>query len=375
MASVSLRGVSKAYGNFHAVRMLDLDVKEGEFLVLLGPSGCGKTTTLRMVAGFAQPTTGQILIGGADVTNLPPRLRNIGMVFQNYALFPNMTVAENIGFGLRERHVPTTEAERRVEELLTMVQLSARSNAYISELSGGQQQRVALARALAFHPKLLLMDEPLGALDLKLREAMQVELHRIQRSLGITTIMVTHDQQEAMSLADRIVVMADGEIEQLGTPEALYTEPRTRFVAGFIGKNNLLRGEVVGTTENGGVVRIADAFDVEVPARCPPRVGETVDVSVRPEHLHLAHAPPSHLNRIKGRVEARRFLGNVIYYSIRLPDQALLLVEGGMNEPLAAEGDGVDLVWEPAKGILFGGENRAAADAEPGAAFPDEGPL
>lgn len=354
MASVSLRGVSKSYGAIKAVKELDLDIAEGEFLVLLGPSGCGKTTTLRMVAGFAQPTTGKVLIGGSDVTNLPPRLRNIGMVFQNYALFPNMTVAENIGFGLRERRVPKADVAKRVYELLAMVQLSGREEAYASELSGGQQQRVALARALAFSPKLLLMDEPLGALDLKLRESMQIELHRIQRTLGITTIMVTHDQQEAMSLADRIVVMANGEIKQAGSPETLYSEPRNKFVADFIGKNNLLEGTVVASVPGRCTVRIADAFDVEVPAMTTVRAGQAVDLCIRPQQLQVMRASTSPgMNAVSGDVEARRFLGNVIYYSVRLPNRALLLIESSTGGPMVGESERVTVGWKPESGLLF----------------------
>ena len=353
MASVSLRGVSKSYGGIDAVKKLDLEIAEGEFLVLLGPSGCGKTTTLRMIAGFAQPTTGHVLIGGADVTDLPPRQRNIGMVFQNYALFPNMTVSENIGFGLRERRVATAEISKRVSELLGMVQLEGRSDAYPSELSGGQQQRVALARALAFSPKLLLMDEPLGALDLKLRESMQIELHRIQRSLGITTIMVTHDQQEAMSLADRIVVMAGGEIQQAGSPEQLYSEPRNKFVADFIGKNNLLDGTVVVSKPGRCTVRIAGSFDIDVATRATVRSGQSVEVGIRPQQLHVGAAAASGYNVISGEVEARRFLGNVVYYSVRLPNDALLLVESSTGQALVGEGERVSVGWKPEHGLLF----------------------
>ncbi|MGF7159895.1 spermidine/putrescine ABC transporter ATP-binding subunit [Rhodoligotrophos appendicifer] len=366
MASVSLRGVSKRYGDIDAVRPLDFDVAESEFLVLLGPSGCGKTTTLRMIAGFAQPTTGEIRIGGSDVTALPPRLRNIGMVFQNYALFPNMDVAENVGFGLRERGLPRAEITARVDELLAMVQLSGRKNAFVGQLSGGQQQRVALARALAFYPKLLLMDEPLGALDLKMREAMQMELHRIQRSLGITTIMVTHDQQEAMSLADRIVVMAGGGIEQAGTPETLYSQPRTRFVASFIGKNNLIPGRITEIAEQDCIVRVAEFFDVRVRRVRNVQPGQMVDISVRPEHLQLMLPPSPGVNVVTGTVEARRFLGNVVYYSVRLPDASYLLVEDPMTGVSVGEGEHVGVGWKVEAGILFSEEISPNERSAPG---------
>src|SRR5690606_30639065 len=244
MSDIVLRSVSKSYGSkaITAVNAVDISVAEGEFVVLLGPSGCGKTTTLRMIAGFVDPTSGQILFGGRDVTNVPPRLRNVGMVFQNYALFPNMTVADNIAFGPRQRGMGRSVIDQRVSELLQLVQLESRRDYLPQELSGGQQQRVALARALAFSPSVLLLDEPLGALDVQLRETMQDELRRIQQSLGITTVLVTHDQHEAMALADRIVIMADGVIQQIGSPKALYQQPANRFVADFLGKSNFLNG-------------------------------------------------------------------------------------------------------------------------------------
>ncbi|MBM3525134.1 MAG: ABC transporter ATP-binding protein, partial [Alphaproteobacteria bacterium] len=237
MADVVLENVSKSFGSVRAVDGFSLVVKEGELLTLLGPSGCGKTTTLRMVAGFFLPSAGRILIGGQDVTTLPPRKRNLGMVFQDYALFPHLTVADNIAFGLRERGAAKEQIRKRVGELLDLIRLPGVEGRYPRELSGGQQQRVALARALAYSPSVLLMDEPFGALDLKLREAMQVELHRILRELKITTIFVTHDQGEAMSLSDRIVVMLDGRAQQIGAPEELYARPATAFVAHFVGRS------------------------------------------------------------------------------------------------------------------------------------------
>ena len=246
MSRVALKQVTKRYGDAVAVRGIDLDIREGEFLTLLGPSGCGKTTTLRMIAGFVLPTSGTVYLGDEDVTRLPPNKRGIGMVFQDYALFPHMTIGENIAFGLTERRVDKVAIGKRVKELLELVQLSSVEHRYPPELSGGQQQRIAVARAVAYSPRVLLMDEPLGALDLKLREAMQTEIRQIQQRLGTTTVYVTHDQTEAMHMSDRIVVMNDGRIEQMGSAEEIYDRPVTRFVADFIGQINLLDGTAAG---------------------------------------------------------------------------------------------------------------------------------
>jgi spermidine/putrescine ABC transporter ATP-binding subunit len=364
MASVSLRSVSKAYAGTAAVSDVSLEVAEGEFVVLLGPSGCGKTTTLRMVAGFVQPSAGSILIGGDDVTAVPPRARNIGMVFQSYALFPNMSVAENIGFGLRERRVPADQAKRRVDELLELVQLSGRGGASVEELSGGQQQRVALARALAIRPRLLLMDEPLGALDLKLRESMQIELHRLQRDLKITTILVTHDQQEAMSLADRIVIMKDGRIQQVGSSQELYDRPANRFVAEFIGKNNLLRGRVVDTGAEGSAVRLAEGGVVRI-LGVVGRVGDFVDLSIRPESILLGTTPLGAANVLTGTVEDRRFLGNIVHYFVKTASGGTILVERPAVDPGAAPGEPVAIGWEPDGAVVF-----PVGEASPGRGAP-----
>jgi putative spermidine/putrescine transport system ATP-binding protein len=251
MARIRFEGVSKAYGETIALDGFDLEVGEGEFLALLGPSGCGKTTALRLLAGFLQPTSGRILVDERDVSSLPPHKRNAGMVFQDYALFPHMTVADNIAFGLHERGQRGRTVEKRVTELLALVRLTDMGLRYPGALSGGQQQRVALARALAFAPSALLMDEPFGALDQKLREVMQIELVQIQRQLGITTIFVTHDQHEAMTVANRIAVMCGGRIEQLGSPEEVYSRPANSFVAQFVGKINIFAAriaDIVGST-------------------------------------------------------------------------------------------------------------------------------
>ncbi|KAF7962067.1 hypothetical protein AWV80_26195 [Cupriavidus sp. UYMU48A] len=250
MARVQLEGLEKQFGSEKIIEHVSLDIPEGEFLTLLGPSGCGKTTTLRILAGFLSPDNGRVLFNGTDVTKVPTQRRNLGMVFQDYALFPHLTVAENVGFALRTRGVARADKDRRVNELLSLIRLPAVANRYPTELSGGQQQRVAIARALAHTPTVLLMDEPLGALDLKLREAMQNELHAIQRQMGITTVYVTHDQEEALSLSHRIALMRHGKIEQLDTPKVIYSKPKTPFSAFFLGKVNFLPGRVVGLSQD-----------------------------------------------------------------------------------------------------------------------------
>ncbi|MDR3034616.1 MAG: spermidine/putrescine ABC transporter ATP-binding protein, partial [Kitasatospora sp.] len=257
LAAIDLVGVAKEFsarhGSVAAVREVDLEIQRGEFFSLLGPSGCGKTTTLRMIAGFEEPTRGQVLLYGQDVTGVPPYRRDVNMVFQSYALFPHMTVQDNVAFGLRRKGVSKADSGRRAAEMLELVELTGRGDSRPRELSGGQQQRVALARALVNHPRALLLDEPLGALDLKLRQAMQIELKRIQREVGITFVYVTHDQNEALTMSDRLAVMNDGRIEQEGKPQEIYEQPATRFVAGFIGTSNLLSGRV-GRVSDGQAV-------------------------------------------------------------------------------------------------------------------------
>jgi ABC-type Fe3+/spermidine/putrescine transport system ATPase subunit len=359
MSSVSLESVSKSYGGTFVVSDVDLDVAAGEFIVLLGPSGCGKTTTLRMIAGFVDPSRGRVRIGGDDVTLAPPRRRNIGMVFQNYALFPNMTVAGNVGFGLRQRKLPRAAIARRVDEMLELVHLAEKRDDYVDQLSGGQQQRVALARALAASPRVLLMDEPLGALDLKMREALQVELMRIQRELKITTILVTHDQQEAMVLADRVVIMADGRIQQIGTPQELYRKPANAFVANFIGKNNLMTGRLVRAA-TGLRVDLGAGVSVDLGMVTAPAASDgAIAISIRPEHLDLLPAAPS--TAITGTIEQAVFLGNVVHYFVRTPWNQILLAERSEAAPDLAPGSRVGVGWDMQRAVMFPAAWSAAA--------------
>src|SRR5215472_5975734 len=290
LPAIELSGVTK---EFHsrgevvvAVRQMDLQIKEGEFFSLLGPSGCGKTTTMRMIAGFEEPTIGTVWLHGKDVTADPPNKRDVNMVFQSYALFPHMDVFENVAFGLRRRQVPKSEITRKVGEMLGIVDLAGRDKRRPRELSGGQQQRVALARALVNRPRALLLDEPLGALDLKLRQAMQIELKRIQREVGITFVYVTHDQGEALTMSDRIAVMNEGVIEQLAQPRDIYEHPKTRFVAGFIGTSNLLGGTVTRTEAGNAVMEFGDQEVIVVPAP-DARPGDKLEITVRPEKVTL----------------------------------------------------------------------------------------
>lgn len=319
-AVVELRGCTRDYGSVRAVDALDLGVHEGEFLSLLGPSGCGKTTTLNLIAGFVEPTAGRILVDGEDVTGRPAHLRGLGVVFQSYALFPHLSVFENVAFGLRERRVAGGEVARRVGDALELVRLDRRGGQRPSELSGGMQQRVALARALVYRPRVVLLDEPLAALDKKLREEMRGELREIQRSVGITTVFVTHDQAEALGLSDRIAVMSRGRIEQLGTPREIYDHPATRFVADFIGASTVLRGRAVG------VDRFAVAGDasLRVAAGRALRAGEEVELAIRPERVRLAPGPGD--NVLDARIEGLVYQGAQTEVTARLGDGQRVLV-------------------------------------------------
>jgi spermidine/putrescine transport system ATP-binding protein len=296
---VRLEEVVKEFGDVRAVDGISLEIPRGSFFALLGPSGCGKTTTLRMIGGFEETTSGRIFLGDRDVVGLPPYKRDVNTVFQSYALFPHMTVADNVAFGLHRKGIGKGEARTRVAEILELVDLAGRENRKPRQLSGGQQQRVALARAIVCNPRVLLLDEPLGALDLKLRKQMQLELKRIQNEVGITFVHVTHDQEEAMTMADTIAVMNHGRIDQLGTPAELYERPRTAFVAGFLGKSNLLDGTIAGD----GLVRLADGSELRV--RTNGASGR-VSVGVRPEKISLGNGG---VNRLAGRVKESAYIG------------------------------------------------------------------
>ncbi|NIZ91242.1 ABC transporter ATP-binding protein [Kineococcus rubinsiae] len=307
--SVALRGVVKRFGAATAVAGVDLDVRSGEFLSLLGPSGCGKTTLLRMLAGFEEPDEGTIEIAGRSVVGVPAHRRPVNTVFQAYALFPHMSVAENVAYGLRQRRTPKADVRRRVGEALEMVRMSAFATRAPAALSGGQQQRVALARALVNRPQVLLLDEPLSALDRKLREEMQVELKLLQTSLGTTFVFVTHDQEEALSMSDRIAVMLDGRVQQLGAPEDIYSEPVSAFVAGFIGKQNFLPATVVQP----GVLRCADATVSSTRAWSGPAAGGDVLAAIRPEALTVTAAEPrGGANVVRGTLAGVAHLGDVV---------------------------------------------------------------
>ena len=320
MSFLTLSAVRKQYGASVAVEEVSLQIERGEFISFLGPSGCGKTTTLRMVAGFEQPSAGAIALGGADITRLPPNRRNVGMVFQSYALFPNMTVAQNIAFGLRLRRVERAAAERRVAELLRLIHLPDLGARYPQQLSGGQQQRVALARALAIEPQVLLLDEPLSALDAKIRVALRAEIRAIQRELGITTIYVTHDQEEALALSDRIVVMNRGRVEQVGAPFQIYNFPQTPFVAAFVGTLNVLKGRLVDPAS--GRVAVDGQELTAARAAGARAAGAPITLALRPEVVTLdAEGGP---NRLRGTVEEVTFLGALVQVRARLDEQTLL---------------------------------------------------
>lgn len=310
--AMEVRHVVKSYGESTAVDDISLALGRGEFLTLLGPSGCGKTTLLNMIAGFFSPTSGEILIGGRDVTSLPPYQRNTGVVFQNYALFPHMTVEQNVAFGLVERRVPQAEIRRRVAEALTIVKLQDFGQRRPTQLSGGQQQRVALARALVIKPQVLLLDEPLSALDKNLRSHMQIELKQIQEQAGVATVFVTHDQGEALSMSDRIVVMNKGKIEQIGTPHDIYRHPRTSFVAAFVGEVTRIRCAVTRTSPDEMDVSVNGSFQLRIPTNSGSRFssGDMVELFVRPENFSIVRADPSRLDLIPGRVVARSYQGS-----------------------------------------------------------------
>ena len=311
---LEISNLRKTFGTYTAVQHFDMKIDRGEFISFLGPSGCGKTTTLRMVAGFETPTEGMIRIGNRDITGLRPNQRKIGMVFQSYALFPNMTVADNVAFGLKVARRPGAEIAQRVEEMLKLIGLPQLGDRYPFQLSGGQQQRVALARALAPKPQVLLLDEPLSALDAKIRVSLREEIRAVQRELGITTIYVTHDQEEALSMSDRIVVMNEGRVEQIGTPFEIYNLPRTRFVASFVGTLNILQARVLDGPA--GRVAVDDQEIVVATGLSGARPGETCSLALRPEAIRIDQPAPGG-NRLQGSIEEVSFLGSVVRIRVR----------------------------------------------------------
>jgi putative spermidine/putrescine transport system ATP-binding protein len=354
MAFLELSGIQKRFGDVAAVQDFDLAVERGEFVSFLGPSGCGKTTTLRMIAGFERPTAGSIAIDGTDVTHRAPNQRNVGMVFQSYALFPNMNVAANIGYGLKIRKRSKADIERRVAELLDLIHLEGRGDRFPWQLSGGQQQRVALARALAIEPTVLLLDEPLSALDAKIRVALRHEIREIQRQLGITTVYVTHDQEEALELSDRIVVMSEGRIEQIGTPFEIYNFPATAFVASFVGTLNAMDATIVdasaGRLSLGG-------HEIRTTSELTGSTGQSVTVALRPEMIALTSPDGSNVvavspgvemsgtNRLPGTVMDIAFLGSVVRVRTTVgPDAIPVFVDTFNNPNLAVPPAGSPIV-------------------------------
>jgi spermidine/putrescine transport system ATP-binding protein len=345
--------VVKRFGDFTAVRHLDLEVARGEFFTLLGPSGCGKTTTLRMVAGFEEPSEGQIRLDGIDVSGLPAFKRPTNTVFQSYALFPHLSVERNVAFGLERRKVGRDEVRRRVGEELERVGLSAEAKRKPRQLSGGQQQRVALARALVNRPAVLLLDEPLGALDLKLRKGLQVQLKQIQRDVGITFVYVTHDQEEALTMSDRVAVMNKGVIEQVEGPEEVYERPRTTFVAGFIGVSNLMPGEIVSANGSGADLKLDSGPTVHAADARGIAAGERAHAVVRPEKLEIQSAgesPPSGQASLEGIVQSSLYLGTATQMVVALPGDVALTVlvpnaDEGERSRLPGAGEAVRLAW------------------------------
>ncbi|MDP7453105.1 MAG: ABC transporter ATP-binding protein [Anaerolineales bacterium] len=354
-AGLELVGVHKQYHTVQAVCGISFTVKQGEFFSLLGPSGCGKTTTLRMVAGFVSPTAGRILLDGRDITPLPPEKRQMGMVFQNYAVFPHMRVFENISFGLQIRKKKQHEIEHQVQAALSQVGLSGYEERYPRQLSGGEQQRVALARALVIEPRLMLLDEPLSALDKRLREEMKYWIKRLQSELGITTIYVTHDQSEAMTLSDRIAVMNNGRVEQIGTPRDIYEQPATRFVSSFIGESNMLQGEVVAV-ENDRITVAIGAAQVKTRALRAISARQSVTVMVRPESILLGEAASSlSWQPLVGEIVSEIYQGAIIRYEIKLPGDFRLVAEShNINErEIFPVGASVPVGWMPDSSIVL----------------------
>ena len=359
-----LKNLTKSFGDFNAVDDLSLVIPKGSFFALLGPSGCGKTTTLRMVAGLEEPTAGSIFVGETDITDMKPYRRPVNTVFQNYALFPHLSIFENIAFGLRRRGISDAEVKTAVDKVLSLVELPQLATRKPNQLSGGQQQRIAVARAIVNRPALLLLDEPLGALDLKLRRQMQIELKWIQTEIGITFVHVTHDQEEAMTMADTIAVMNKGKIEQMGTPEDLYDSPKTAFVANFLGQSNLIPGEVSG---NDGNNLIVDLFGtkVAVPKARSSAHGSSVLVGIRPEKFRISPEGKNVSGNVLtgGKVSDVSYIGVSTQYQVEMPwgKELMVFEQNDDNEEMLRKGQPVTLSWEPLFTFALDGSENAAA--------------
>jgi putative spermidine/putrescine transport system ATP-binding protein len=348
MAQLQLTGITKRYGDVKAVDDLSLDIADGEFLVLLGPSGCGKTTTLRIIAGFIEPSSGSVRLGDRDITALPPWMRNAGLVFQSYALFPHMTVNENIAFGLEMRKMPRAQMAPKITEALRLVRLDHLGDRLPRQLSGGQQQRVALARALVFRPDVLLLDEPLSNLDAKLRQDVRVEIRELQRQLGLTTVMVTHDQEEALTMADRLVVMSEGRIRQIGSQQDLYERPAEKFVADFVGRSTFIDGRMDGPG------RFVSASGLVV--ACEATGNGSASLALRPERLALLTAvTPSADNNFPGTVEFISYLGSQVDLHVRLSpkERVIVQIQNRPERPLPVIGEQVQIGWSKSTGRVF----------------------
>lgn len=351
--TVQLEHVNKFFGPNHIVKNLDLDVYKGEFLTLLGPSGCGKTTTLRMIAGFENPSSGEILLEGKNVAVSPPNKRDVNTVFQNYALFPHMSVFENIAYGLKMKGVAKDEIQRRVNDALRMVQMESFASRRPREMSGGQQQRVAVARAIVNKPTVLLLDEPLGALDLKLRKQMQFELKHLQQKLGITFIYVTHDQEEALTMSDRVAVMNNGLIEQIDTPNSIYNRPKTRFVADFIGETNLLKGKLLNRSADQVAVMIENVV-FSFAGQDDMKMEENLFVSIRPELVRIKRTPVEGQASLVGRVTEHVFVGSVYKTIVTLPTGMEIVVsQSSASNELIQNGEEVYLTWDSQKAVVL----------------------
>jgi spermidine/putrescine ABC transporter ATP-binding subunit len=355
--AVDLKGVTLTYGAFVAVKDVNLKIDKGSFVTLLGPSGCGKTTILRSIAGLVTPTSGEIVVAGRRINDVPIYKRNIGLVFQNYALFPHKSVADNIAFGLKYRDVPKDEIARKVKRALEMVRLPGVEKKLPSQLSGGQQQRIALARAIVIEPDVLLLDEPLSALDAHLREEMRTELKIIQREVGITTIFVTHDQEEALAMSDRIVVMNHGLIEQNGTPEDVYRTPATKFVASFLGQSNLMTGTIAASGNGSARITLDNGASIEAKAPASARTGSKVTVIVRAQRLEVGKKAADGANRLKGKIAATSYLGGTAIYAI---DAEGLKLQANtiIDDQVFREGEAVDVAFAPSDCVLLGEDDR-----------------